>query len=257
MGILLEIKLGFWYNCCMKVFSLSDLHLSINNPKPMNIFGPVWDNYVDEVIANWQNVVEDDDIVLIAGDISWAMRLEEAVVDIQWISQLKGKKVLLRGNHDYWWHSISALRNILPQNMYAVQNDCIRIGDMLVCGSRGWATPDGANFPSAEDEKIYKREVLRLEMSLQKMQGMRKETDTVVGMMHYPPFNVKFESSPFTRLFSQYGVKKVVYGHLHGNSARITRKVFRDGVEFFLTSCDSMSNKPLLIFDSEAPYKAE
>ena len=235
----------------MRVFSLSDLHLSINNPKPMNIFGPVWDNYVDEVIANWQKVVEDDDVVLIAGDISWAMRLEEAVADIQWISKLKGKKVLLRGNHDYWWHSISALRSVLPQNMFAVQNDCIRIGDLLVCGSRGWATPDSGKFATAEDEKIYKREVLRLEMSLQKMQEMRKEGDTVVGMMHYPPFSVKFESSPFTRLFGQYGVNKAVYGHLHGNSARMTSKVFRDGVEFFLTSCDSLSNKPLLIVDSK------
>ncbi len=230
----------------MKVFSISDLHLSVNNPKPMNIFGPVWDDYLNEILVNWEGAVSEEDIVLIAGDISWAMRLDEAVADLKLISKLKGRKVLLRGNHDYWWHSISALRSVLPADMFAVQNDCIRIDNFLLCGTRGWATPEG-NFASKEDEKIYKREVLRLEMSLSKMQSMKREGDTVIGMTHFPPFNVRFESSPFTRLFKAYGVEKVVYGHLHGNSARTKRKVTLDGGEFFLTSCDSLSNQPLRI----------
>ena len=117
----------------MKVFSISDLHLSINNPKPMNIFGPVWNNYLEEIFENWDKQISSEDIVLIAGDISWAMRLDDAVPDIQLISRLKGRKVFLRGNHDYWWHSISAIRKILPPDMYAVQNDCVRIDNCLIC----------------------------------------------------------------------------------------------------------------------------
>jgi len=232
----------------MKIFSISDLHLSINNPKPMDIFGPVWNNYVDEIFSNWEKSISNEDVVLIAGDISWAMRLEDATPDLEIISKLKGKKVLLRGNHDYWWHSVSAIRKILPPDVFVVQNDYIRIENLLICGSRGWATPEG-NFATPEDEKIYKREILRLEMSLEKMQSMKREGDRVVGMMHYPPFNVRFESSPFTRLFQKYGVNKIVYGHLHGNSAKTKRRICIDGGEYFLTSCDSLCNKPYLIFE--------
>ena len=123
----------------MKVFAISDLHLSINNPKPMDIFGEVWNNYLDEISAFWEKNITDDDVVLIAGDISWAMTLENVKPDLEYISKFKGKKILLRGNHDYWWHSISALRAILPYNMYAVQNDCLRLARLDYSGSRGSA----------------------------------------------------------------------------------------------------------------------
>ena len=119
----------------MKVYAISDFHLSINNPKPMNIFGPAWDNYLDDITDFWQKNISDDDIVLIAGDTSWAMNLDGVKADLEFLGALKGKKVLLRGNHDYWWHSISALRTILPYDMYAVQNDCLRIGNVLICGT--------------------------------------------------------------------------------------------------------------------------
>lgn len=149
----------------MKVYAISDFHLSINNPKPMDIFGEVWSNYLEEISDFWQKNICEEDLVLIAGDISWAMTLDAVKPDLSYLGAFKGKKVLLRGNHDYWWHSISALRGILPYNMYAVQNDCLRFGSVLVCGSRGWTTPENGIF-NDEDKKIYDRELIRLKLSL-------------------------------------------------------------------------------------------
>ena len=231
----------------MKIFAVSDLHLSINNPKPMDIFGEVWNNYLDEISAFWEKNVTDDDIVLIAGDISWAMTLENVKPDLEYLGKFKGIKVLLRGNHDYWWHSISALRNILPYNMYAVQNDCLRFGDLLVCGSRGWTTPEPGGTQTAEDKKIYDREIIRMRLSLETMAKMRGENDKVIVMTHYPPFNSKFEPSPFTALFEEFGVKTVVYGHLHGKNVRAKLTLEKNGVTYYLTSCDMISNTPVEI----------
>ena len=231
----------------MKVFAVRDLHLSINNPKPMDIFGEVWNNYLDEISAFWEKNITDDDVVLIAGDISWAMTLENVKPDLDYLGRFKGKKVLLRGNHDYWWHSISALRNILPYNMYAVQNDCLRFGDLLVCGSRGWATPEPGAAQTDEDKKIYDREIIRMRLSLETMAKMRGENDKVVAMTHYPPFNSKFDPSPFTKLFEEFGVKMVIYGHLHGKNVRAKLTLEKNGVTYYLTSCDMISNTPVEI----------
>lgn len=230
----------------MKVYAISDLHLSIHNPKPMDIFGGAWENYVEEIVASWRANVAPDDIVLIAGDISWAMSLEAAVPDLRFIAQLPGYKVILRGNHDYWWKSISAVRKVLPDKMYAVQNDCVRIGNVLICGSRGWTSPDGKPFTD-DDRKIYDREILRLTMSLNAMRQARRPEDTVVAMMHYPPFNSRLERSAFTELFVDYAPDAVVYGHLHGKDCRVCRKADIDGVSYYLTSCDLVGNQPVVI----------
>lgn len=237
----------WWYNQSMKVFAISDFHLSINNPKPMNVFGEVWDNYLDDIMSFWKENVSDDDIVLIAGDTSWAMKLDDVKADLEFLGAFAGKKVLIRGNHDYWWHSIGALRTILPYNMYAVQNDCLRLGDCLICGSRGWTTPENGIFAD-DDKKIYDRELIRLKLSLDEMSMQRKENDKVFVMMHFPPFNSKFESTPFTRLISQYNVDKVVYGHLHGKNVRAKREVTLDGTQYVLTSCDMINNTPVLLW---------
>ena len=109
----------------MNVFAISDLHLSVNNPKPMDIFGPQWESYLDKIFLDWQEKVEEDDLVLLAGDFSWAMKLEDSVSDFEMIKKLPGKKVIIRGNHDYWWKSITAVRKILPENFYAIKNDAL------------------------------------------------------------------------------------------------------------------------------------
>lgn len=231
-----------WYTVPMKVFAISDLHLSINNPKPMDIFGERWDNYLEKISESWENCVSEDDTVLIAGDISWAMTLESAVPDLKYIGGFKGKKVILRGNHDYWWKSISGVRAMLPAGMFAVQNDCVRVDDLLLCGSRGWLSPDVKQF-TAEDKKIYDRELIRTRMSLDAMRAERRDGDRVVAMMHYPPFNSRLERSPFTELFTEYEVDAVVYGHLHGKDCRVSRETVIDGIKYYLTSCDLVDNR--------------
>lgn len=237
----------------MKVFSISDLHLSINNPKPMDIFGPAWDNYIENIIEDWKKKVSEDDVVLIAGDISWAMKLEDAKLDLNLISSLPGKKIIIRGNHDYWWKSISGVRSLLPDNFYALQNDFVVIDNFIFCGSRGWQVPE-QKFKTQEDEKIFNREKIRLQLSLssakQEKEKLLKNGKQckIVALFHYPPFNSKFEESDFTKLFEEYEVESVVYGHLHGNKCRYNFLTKINGINYYLTSCDLTDNKLIQIY---------
>ena len=230
----------------MKVFAISDLHLSINSNKPMNIFGPVWENYLDKIEQSWNRLVSDDDVVLISGDISWAMKLNDAIPDLNYISQFKGKKIILRGNHDYWWSSISGVRSVLKQNMFAIQNDAIKIGDTIFCGTRGWTVPE-TTHKTPDDEKIYNREVIRLGLSLQDAKRLQQNNEKIIVMMHYPPFNSKMEDNEFTNLIEQYGVKTVVYGHLHSYDKKQKLIVYKNNVKYYLTSCDLIGNELIQI----------
>ncbi|MEG1806229.1 MAG: metallophosphoesterase [Clostridia bacterium] len=221
----------------MKVFAISDLHLPGRSDKPMNVFGQIWDGYDEKIRQSWAEKVSDDDIVLLSGDLSWAMRMEDVVDDVEYVNSMKGKKVILKGNHDYWWQTISKVRAMLPNDMYAIQNDCIRFGNVLICGSRGWTCPNTIDF-TKDDEKIYLRETERLRLSMKQMQSMRQDGDKVIAMMHFPPFNVKRENSNFTDIFEEFGVENVIYGHLHGKDSLSIKKVTRGGVNYYLTSCD-------------------
>ena len=234
---MVEIACGSCYNQYM-IYSISDLHLGTSVDKPMEIFGKKWEGHFDKIKQDWLMKVSSDDVVLIAGDISWAMSLEDAKGDIESIAALPGKKVLLKGNHDYWWQSLGKVRGILPADFYVVQNDVVRIGRYLFCGSRGWTTESDAE----EDKKIYARELIRLELSLKEMEKERREGDVVVGMTHFPPFDVTMEATPVTELFTKYGVNTVVYGHLHGNSYA-KRCAFIGGARYLLTSCDLVDFK--------------
>lgn len=227
----------------MKIYAISDLHLSINNPKPMNIFGAVWNNYLDDIESSLE-CVSADDIVLLAGDHSWAMTLDAAAPDLKYIGGFPGKKVLIRGNHDYWWKGIGAVRAALPQNMYAIQNDCLRIEDALICGSRGWSADD----KTEDGKRLFARELLRIEMSLACMEKMRKDGDRAIFMIHYPPFNSRYEDNEVTALFDKYGVNAVVYGHLHGKDCRSKPLVIKNDVKYYLTSCDQVKNRVVEIF---------
>ena len=226
----------------MKVFAISDLHLSTVVEKPMDIFGKAWENYFDIISEDWKAKVTDDDLVLLPGDFSWAMRMDEALPDFELVAKLPGKKVILRGNHDYWWNTLSQVRNALPQGFYALQNDCMRFGDVLICGTRGWVCPDGDNL-TAEDTKIYLREIERMKLSIAAMQKMRKPEDKVIAIMHFPPFNGRYDDSDFTRLFIEAGITTVVYGHLHGKDCRANLHMKKFGIDFYLTSCDLVGNK--------------
>ncbi len=225
----------------MKVFAISDLHLSSVVEKPMDIFGTAWDNYFDKIREDWRARVTDEDIVLLPGDFSWGMRMDEALPDFALVAELPGTKVILRGNHDYWWNTISQVRSALPQGFYALQNDCLRFGDVLVCGSRGWTCPDGNNL-SEEDKKIFLRENERLKLSLDAMQKQRKDGDKVVAIMHFPPFNGRYDESEFTKQLVKAEVPVVVFGHLHGKDCRANLFMHKFGIDFYLTSCDLVGN---------------
>ncbi|MCL2177585.1 MAG: metallophosphoesterase [Firmicutes bacterium] len=230
----------------MRIFAISDLHLSTACDKPMDIFGGAWDNYPQVLLDNWQSIVKKDDIVLVAGDISWAMKLDEALPDLQIISKLNGTKILIKGNHDYWWSSVSKIRNLNLQGMVFLQNDSIKIGEYIFCGTRGWSVLEPGRVRKDEDKKIYLREIERLKLSLADVEKKRT-TEKVICLAHYPPFNSKKHDSEFTNLYEQHSVDIVVYGHLHGKGGLAMPLVEKGGIKYYLTSTDKLGHKPLLI----------
>jgi len=232
----------------MKIFAISDLHLSFNCDKPMDIFGGNWENYTDKIRNNWIETVDDEDIVLIAGDISWAMKLDEATSDLEWVDKLPGKKIIIKGNHEYWWKSISAVRSVLPNSISAIQNDCIKVGSYIICGTRGWTVPETNKPLSDEDNKIYKREVERLKLTLASMQSIRDGDDKVIVMIHYPPYTFDKQETEFTKLFKEFNVDKVVFGHLHGR-VKCDKFVNLNGIDYYFTSCDHIDMKPVLLYE--------
>ncbi|KUK10654.1 MAG: Putative phosphohydrolase [Clostridia bacterium 41_269] len=212
----------------------------------MDIFGVQWADHHVKIEENWRRTVGENDWVLICGDISWAMDLEKAFLDLEFIARLPGKKILIRGNHDYWWKGISKLRKILPQGMFAIQNDFIPIEGIAVCGSRGWLLPNSNNY-LPEDKKIYNRELLRAEMSLKKAdgEGFREK----LFMMHFPPFNNGRLDAGYRELFNKYKVKWCVYGHLHGADHRFAVEGNIDGIEYKFVACDYTDFTPVKILD--------
>lgn len=230
----------------MRIFAIGDLHLPGGDKKPMDVFGAHWENHFERISGDWRARVSDQDVVLIPGDISWAMQLDRALEDLRRIGTLPGRKLILRGNHDYWWSSLTQLRSNLPENMHAVQNDAFDAGDVVFCGTRGWTLPQtggmAADGPAgSQDEKIFRREVMRLEMSLQAARRLAGERP-VFAMMHYPPLLPEYArgGTEFTRLLTQYGVSRCVYGHLHGASVQRGFSGLYDGVQYDLVSCDAL-----------------
>lgn len=227
----------------MNIFAIGDLHLPGGDKKPMDVFGPHWENHFERISEDWRARVAPEDVVLIPGDICWAMQLKDALEDLNRIAQLPGRILLLRGNHDYWWSSLTQLRCSLPANMHAVQNDAYDAGDVFFCGTRGWMIPQSGSA-SAQDEKIYRREAMRLELSLQAAQRIA-DGRPIFAMMHYPPLlpeNAK-SGTEFTRLLSAYGAARCVYGHLHGASVQRGYSGLYNGVQYDLVSCDALRFK--------------
>ncbi len=211
----------------------------------MTVFGPAWSGHPEVFFERWREVVGEDDLVIIPGDISWAMRLEDALPDLEAIAALPGRKVILRGNHDYWWPSISKLRRALPPGMYALQNDAVVIEGVAVAGTRGWITPFERDF-TEHDEKIYRREAERLRLSL--AGAARKPHDRLVIAMHYPPFGPGGEPTLFTDLIEEARPDAVVFGHLHTADPE---KLPRDwkGIPLYLVAADVVGFRPQLILE--------
>lgn len=228
----------------MAIYAIGDLHLSFTSDKPMDKFGEHWISHHLRIEENWRARVSDEDVVLILGDISWAMTLEEAMVDLEWIHRLPGKKICIRGNHDYWWKSITKL-NTLFEDISFLQNDCVEWDGYGICGSRGYLCPNNYKFTEA-DEKIYLREHQRLKLSLEK--AKKKEYNEIIVIMHYPPTNDQKEPSLFTELIEEYHVSRVLYGHLHGEKSYNSSLIGQyNGVDYQLVSADFLDFNLYLI----------
>jgi predicted phosphohydrolase len=225
----------------------------------MDIFGKEWVGWTQKIEENWKAKITKDDLVLIAGDISWAMRIEEAIPDLEWIDSLPGTKVMIRGNHDYWWQSKSKVEKILPPSIRIIQNNAFDWNDVSIAGARLWDTPE-FNFnefvlvkegkeppaPSGNEdkEKIYARELGRLETSLQKL---NKSAKTKICMTHYPPIGADLAPSRVSQLLEKYGVECCVFGHLHSLREGIELFGEKRGVRYLLTSCDYLSFDPIKV----------
>lgn len=223
----------------MKLYCIADLHLPGGAVKPMNVFGPHWERHFERISEDWLNRVRPEDAVLIPGDISWAMMLKDAKPDLEAIGALPGRKVIIRGNHDYWWASISRVREALPEGMTALQHSACDLGDWVVCGTRGWTLPTADAPLGEEDQKIYLRELGRLEAALkdaERLAGGRP----IVAMTHYPPLYDMERDTEATALLERYHVRTAVYGHLHGAGIRAGFNGEHRGVRYQLTSCDSL-----------------
>ncbi len=232
----------------MKIFAISDLHLTNSTNKPMDIFGESWVGYWDIIVKDWNEKVDVDDVVLLAGDTSWAMKISEVIKDLQEVDKLNGKKFIIRGNHDYWWSSYSKISSLEFQSIQFIQNNAFKIGDYIVCGTRGWTVPENNIEPSDEDKKIYNRELIRAKLALDSAKILQTNDEKMIFMIHYPPFNSQLGDSDFVKLIGEYQVDKVVYGHIHGKKARLKLVVNKGSTDYYLTSCDILENNLIRLY---------
>ncbi|MBQ8072802.1 MAG: metallophosphoesterase [Clostridia bacterium] len=226
----------------MNLFAIGDLHLPGGQDKPMEVFGPQWDRHFSRISENWREQVRPEDLVLIPGDISWAMTMADAMPDLEAIGALPGRKVMIRGNHDYWWSGIGKVRAALPADMFALQQDAMEWEDFVVCGTRGWMIPTEEAPLDPREEKIYRRELVRLDLALDAAKRLAKGRPIVV-MLHYPPLYLGQRSSGFTERMERAGVRICVYGHLHGGGIAAGFNGEQGGIRYWLTSCDSQDFK--------------
>ena len=223
----------------MSIYAISDLHLSFGDNKPMDIFGVNWENHAEKIKENWIKKVKEDDLVLLPGDFSWAMYLKDTYKDFEFLNSLPGKKLLLKGNHDYWWTTIKKMREYLEENNFKnidfIYNNSYEFEDKIIVGTRGWQ--DGK---TAEDRRLIKREIFRLELSLK--DGLEKygEDKEIIVCMHYPPFSSYEElEMNYIKTMKKYNVSTCIYGHLHGETAQKEAKEGNiNDIKFKLVSCD-------------------
>ena len=230
----------------MAIYTIGDLHLSFHENKPMSIFGENWEGHEEKIKKDWTKKVQENDLVVIPGDFSWSTYLKDTVQDFDYLNKLPGKKLLLKGNHDYWWTTVTSMKNFLQENHFEnidfLYNNSYEYENYIICGTRGWSsTEDG------EDRKLLKREAIRLELSLQdgiKNYGKEKE---ILVFMHYPPINnsnlIQNETNDFIRIMQKYDVKRCYYGHLHSNSIQEAVEGKHFGIDFKLVSADGVDFK--------------
>lgn len=247
----------------MSIYAIADLHLAFGIPeKTMEFFGGAWIRYTEKIEEGWKKTIQEDDLVLIAGDISWAKNLTTALIDLEWIDRLPGTKVLLRGNHDSWWTSLSQVKKILPKSLHLIQNDVFNWKNISIGGCRLWDTdeftfekcidyvvnPKAKTLQEPEDpeeqEKIFVRELGRLEMSLARF---HPHADVRIAMTHYPPIGPDMAPTRASLLFEKYKVNIAVFGHLHNVKREIPLMGESKGIRYVLTAADYLDFKPVKI----------
>lgn len=226
----------------MEIYTIGDLHLSLGCEKPMDIF-PGWQGYMEKLERHWNTLVRPEDTVVLAGDTSWAMKLEDTVADFSFLQRLPGQKLLLKGNHDYWWTTVKKMEHFLQENgfdsLHILHNNSILAEGLAVCGTRSWMFDVG----EAHDEKVMNRELGRLRASLDAAQ----EGAERVAFLHYPPVYPNANAQQVIDLLKEYNVKRCFYGHLHGNAIRFAVQGMVDGIEYRLISADALAFCPYKI----------
>ena len=228
----------------MAIYAIADLHLSFSEDKPMDIFGDNWENHAEKIKENWIKKVKPEDTIILPGDFSWEMYLNNTKLDFQYLNSLPGTKILLKGNHDYWWTTLTKMNEFIKENgfkdIYFLYNNSYLVEDKIIVGTRGWNILDTEN-----DSKMIKRENARLELSIQdglKKYGSDKE---IIVFMHYPPINksdlMGGEKTEFVKTFQKYNIHRCFYGHLHGLSHKEAIEGLVNGIEYKLISADYLN----------------
>jgi predicted phosphohydrolase len=230
----------------MKVFAIGDMHLAGGTGKTMDRFGDHWRNHDVRLFDAWERTVDVNDIVLVAGDTSWAMRMDEARPDLERIGRMKGRKVLIKGNHDYWWQSLTKMKQVLDPSIHILHATSVIIDRIAIAGTRGWLCPNDSFFQD-HDHKIYNREVERLKHALESLKGRDAEYDSLIVALHYPPTNAEHEPTGFTELIDEHHADVCVYGHLHGEYISRALTGRRANTTYYLVSADAADFRPALL----------
>lgn len=229
----------------MALYAIGDLHLCLGAPKPMDIFGGAWIGYLEK-LKEGLSVIQSSDTLVLLGDISWALNLDESAADFAWINEIPGKKIILKGNHDYWWNTAAKFQKFCEQrgfsNLSLLNNNCYEYNGIAICGTRGWFFEEARS--SEHDEKIFKRELLRLEASLKAAAELPKYV-----FLHYPPRYKGYECTEILELLNTYQVQRCFYGHLHGASHKLAVEGLWDSVDYKLVAADKLNFTPYKILD--------
>ena len=229
----------------MALYAIGDLHLCLGAPKPMDIFGGAWVGYMDK-LREGMSVIREDDTTVLMGDLSWALDLPSSAADFRWINEIPGRKIILKGNHDYWWSTAAKFNKFCTEHgfekLFLLNNNCYEYGDYAICGTRGWFFEEERS--GQHDEKVFRRELIRLEASLKAAGEKRKYV-----FLHYPPRYKGYECAEILELLEKYEVCRCFYGHLHGGSHKLAMEGLWDGVDFKLCAADYLGFHPYKVLE--------
>ena len=229
----------------MALYAIGDLHLCLGAPKPMDVFGGAWVGYMEK-LKEGLSVIGPEDTTVLMGDLSWALDLAQAQADFAWINAIPGRKIILKGNHDYWWSTAAKFQKFCAENGFAdlnlLNNNAYFYREYAICGTRGWFFEEERS--GQHDEKVFKRELMRLEASL-KAAGEKQK----LVFLHYPPKYKGYECPEILALLEKYEVRRCFYGHLHGGSHKLALEGQWDGVDFRLASADYLNFRPIRVLE--------